>query len=38
MDRMIRKVAESPSMKALWNATTKAFLKPMRSADFETFV
>ena len=36
MDRMIRKVAESPSMKALWNATTKASLKPMRSQDFET--
>jgi hypothetical protein len=36
VDRMIRKVAESPTMKALWNATTKASLKPMRSPDFET--
>ena len=36
MDRMIRKVAEKPSIRALWNATTKASLKPMRSWDFET--
>lgn len=36
MDRMIRKVAESPSIKALWKATLKGSLKPMRSLDFET--
>lgn len=36
MDRMIRKVANSPSMKALWNATTKGSLKSMRSSNFET--
>lgn len=36
MDRMIRRVADGPSMKALWNATIKASLKPMRSPNFET--
>jgi hypothetical protein len=36
MDRMIRKVAEKPCIKSLWNATTKGSLKPMRSSNFET--
>jgi len=36
IDRMIRKVAESPSVKALWNATKKASLKAMRPQDFKT--
>ena len=36
IDRMIRKVSESPSMKTLWNATPKASLKPMRPSSFET--
>lgn len=36
MDRMIRKVSEKPSIKALWNATNKGSLKPLRSWSFET--
>jgi hypothetical protein len=36
MDRMIRKASERPSIKALWNATTKGSLKPMRPSNFET--
>jgi hypothetical protein len=36
MDRMIRKVAEKPSIKTLWSATPKGSLKSMRSSNFET--
>src|SRR4051812_14343617 len=36
IDRMSRKVAAKPSLKALWDARPKASLKPMRSWNFET--
>jgi len=35
LDRLIRKVAERPSMKALWAATPKSALRYLRAADFD---
>jgi hypothetical protein len=36
IDRMIRKASEKPSVKALWNATTKGSLRPVKTSNFQT--